>query len=261
MKKSAYSFLVNNKDGNLILEYIYSCLKKNQKLDIDDIAQHCFISKSGITRFFQTWGYDGFKEFKYLLLNENAHQDFDNKMSLSEFEYEVMINPIEITAQLNPTSVFETAYQLLKKAGMNYIVGAGGNNSVCLEMTIRLERFGFRTSHSPDFHNMFVLLSNVQKNDLVWVFSYSGETKEIIKLTQFAKKAGAKVIAITREDDNTLTKIANLVFKLDNSENLIRLFSLKSRTAMNYIVYKLTWFIFSKDPQEYNQKLISNIYS
>ncbi|WP_031543216.1 MurR/RpiR family transcriptional regulator [Mesoplasma photuris] len=260
MKKSAYSFLINNKDNNELLTYINSLINDNLELNIEDIAKKSYMSKSGVTRFFKDYGFEGFKEFKYLLINETKQNKTSNETLLSEFDREVMLNPIELTAMINDDSVFEEAYNLLINAQNNFIVGIGGNHSVCYETKTRLERFGFKAEHNFDQHGMFISIANAKENDLVWAFSYTGESPEVLKLVKKAKDRGCKIISITRNDESTLTKMSDLIFKLDNSENLVRILSLKSRTAMTYIIYKMSWFIYRKNPEKYEQLLLNNVY-
>ncbi|WP_381415410.1 MurR/RpiR family transcriptional regulator [Spiroplasma endosymbiont of Anurida maritima] len=260
MKKSAFKFLLNNEKANKLLSYIHELLEENKELNIDDIAKNAYMSKSGVTRFFKSYGFDGFKEFKYLLLNENRHNQHENENMLTEFDKEVMLDPIEITAKLNSDNIFETAYKMLINSTNNFLFGLGGNHSVCYEMKTRLERFGFKAEHNFDQHGMFVSVSNAKETDLVWAFSYTGESEEILKLVKKAKERKCKVIAITRDDESPLKDLADLVFKIDNSENLIRILSLKSRTAMTYIVYKMAWYIYKKNPSKYEELLLNSVY-
>lgn len=261
MPKSAYSFLIKNKNESPLLALIYEQWKNGEPLEINDLASKAYLSKSGITRFFQTAGFDGFKEFKYILQNENVTSFPSNLAPIDDsFEEEVMIKPIQITSKLNSLETYNQAIDWLETTSSNYILGVGGNLSICFEFRVRLERLGFQTSYFSDVHNMFVSLKHANPQDLLWVFSYSGETPEILHLTKEAKNRGLKIIAITRSTDNSLAKLASLVFQIDDSENIVRLFAFKSRIAMTYVIYKLISLVIDRKSEFYHQRLTANIY-
>lgn len=252
---------MSRKDDEPILQCVNDLLKNNKDISIDYISKKCYLSKSGVTRFFKDNGFDGFKEFKYLLLNETNQLTFNQKdYSKDWFDQELIFNSVKSTKLLNDEESFEKAYQCLIKSNNNYIVGLGGNNSVCLELKTRLERFGFKTFHNFDIHGTFVEINNASSNDIVWFFSYTGETSELLKVAKLCKEKNITIISFTRNEHNTLSDISDIVFKVENSEPLIRMFSLKSRFSMIYIVYKLCWYIYRKDPIKYDQILKRNIY-
>ncbi|QHX35747.1 hypothetical protein STIUS_v1c01920 [Spiroplasma sp. TIUS-1] len=258
MKKSAYQFLIENKENEILLQTIYNKLSKHESLDINEIAKESFISKSGITRFFTAHGFDGFKEFKYILLNED--QSFDTKISPKQIEEEIMIKPIQVTSSLNDDQIFLDLIKEIKKANTIYIHAIGGNNSVAYELQTRLERFGFKTSFSTDTHLMYVKLVNSTKDDLLIILSYSGETKETIKIAKAAKERNVTITSITRKSENTLSALSDIKLFTDSSDSVVKIMAFKSRTSMFYIVFKLTILIYSSDIEKYNSILKNNIY-
>jgi RpiR family murPQ operon transcriptional repressor len=260
MKKSALRFLIANKKGNLVLEYIYECYLAKKQLNINDISQKCFTSPSTITRFFKTSGFNGFNDFKYLLSNDEniEEQNFSQAKVLEE---EIMINPILETAKLNDEALFEQAYQFILNSHRIFISCVGGNYAVGYELQTRLERFGFSASLSSDNHLMWVKICNAKPGDVLFAISYSGETPEIINIVEKAKSIGLKIVAITRYGKSKLTDKADLIFNVEPTENLIRILSFKSRTSMLYIVFRLAIHIYQSDEQKYNQILLDNIFT
>ncbi|WP_338983920.1 MurR/RpiR family transcriptional regulator [Spiroplasma endosymbiont of Othius punctulatus] len=258
MKKSAYQFLIENKENEILLQTIYKRLSEHLSLDINEIAKESFISKSGITRYFTTHGFDGFKEFKYILLNED--QSFDNTISKEEIEDEIMFKPIQITSSLNEEKTYLDLIKKIKTANTIYIHAIGGNNSVAYELQTRLERFGFKTTFTTDTHLMYVKIMNAKENDLLIVLSYSGETKETLKIAKAAKERNITIASITRKSENSLSKLSDIQLYTDSSDSVVKIMALKSRTSMFYIVFKLTILIYSSDIKKYNSILKNNIY-
>src|SRR5699024_7300597 len=130
--------------------YIYTQFINNEPLNNNNISKQCYTSTATITRNFKSYGFDGFNEFKYILKNEEIGE---NPHSLQDsLDNEIMIQPIYETAKLNSKEVFNEAMNLLVNAGRIYIVGIGGNTSVCYELQTRLERIGIPSSFHTDHH-------------------------------------------------------------------------------------------------------------
>ncbi|AHI54284.1 RpiR family transcriptional regulator [Spiroplasma sabaudiense Ar-1343] len=259
MKKSAYSFLTNNRAKSDLLEYICKKIEAKQPLEINDISKNCYMSKASITRYFQDHGFEGFREFRVLLQNESK-TIFEHKPD-EDFETEFIFNVVRQTLSLNPIDKFCEIYQLLQKSNKIIISSVGGNNSVAMELKTRLDRLGFSAEFNPDYHGTYVSVSNANPNDLLFVFSYSGSTSEIIKHANIAKKRGCKVIAFTRDDESPLLDLSDVILKLDDSESTLRLVGIKSKMSMFYLVMKLYTFIYNSDTEKFSKILFNNIYA
>ncbi|AGR42252.1 MurR/RpiR family transcriptional regulator [Spiroplasma diminutum] len=259
MKKSAYVFLLKNKDNNLLLKNIYELHSNKIDLNIEELAKISFLSKSSISRYFKKNGFDGFSEFKFLLTNEQPEEVLINN-NFNLFEHQMIFKPIENTANLNQIKDFEKIHDLLLKANYNFILGAGANASVCYELKSRLDRFGYSAETNKDLHGLYARISNAKENDLLWVFSYTGETEELVKIVTLAKKRNLNIISITKKSNNTIEKLSSIKLYIDDSENLIRTLSIKSRMSMFYLISKLVLYIYSKDIKYYNQKLLDSLY-
>ncbi|AXK51525.1 MurR/RpiR family transcriptional regulator [Spiroplasma alleghenense] len=259
MKKSAYSFLTNNRGKSDLLEYICKKLEAKQDLEINDISKNCYMSKASITRYFQEHGFEGFREFRVLLQNESKAL-FEQKPD-GDFETEFVFDVVRQTFNLNSSEEFEKVYSLLQKANRIIISSVGGNNSVAMELKTRLERLGFASEFNPDYHGAFISINNTQPGDILFAFSYSGITDEVIKHAKAAKLHGCQVIAFTRDEKSALFDLADVILKLDDSENTLRLVGLKSKVSMFYLVIKLFTFIYNSDPEKFSKILFNNIYA
>ncbi|WP_338971935.1 MurR/RpiR family transcriptional regulator [Spiroplasma endosymbiont of Panorpa germanica] len=259
MKKSAYSFLTNNRVKSDLLEYICKKLEAKQDLEINDISKNCYMSKASITRYFQDNGFDGFREFKFLLQNESKAL-FEQKPD-EDFETEFIFNVVRQTFNLNQVEQFKKVQDLLEKSNRIIISSVGGNNSVAMELKTRLDRLGFASEFNPDYHGTFISINNLKSGDILFAFSYSGVTDEVIKHVKAAKKKGCQVIAFTRDEKSLLLDLADVILKLDDSENTLRLVGLKSKISMFYLVIKLFTFIYNSNPEKFSKILFNNIYA
>jgi len=125
----------------------------------------------------------------------------------------------------------------LKSGGSIYLCGNGG--SAADAQHIAGELMGkFRLNSKPfpaislstdtsvmtcigndySFDNIFSrqVRALIKKNDLLWVFTTSGKSQNIIKACKEAKNCGGKVIAFTGRTETNFKEIADLIFKVDS---------------------------------------------
>ncbi|MCC9607564.1 KpsF/GutQ family sugar-phosphate isomerase [Blastopirellula sp. JC732] len=57
-------------------------------------------------------------------------------------------------------------------------------------------------------------LGRVDQNDVILVFSQSGETEEVVRLLPSLKSLGARIVAVTANESNTLARAAEVILPL-----------------------------------------------
>ncbi len=65
-------------------------------------------------------------------------------------------------------------------------------------------------------------ITNITKNDVLVIFSYSGMTQEPLLMAKQARKNHAKIVLITREKTSPLRQISDIVISLPTNEKLLR---------------------------------------
>ncbi|ATX71237.1 MurR/RpiR family transcriptional regulator [Spiroplasma clarkii] len=257
MKKSAYQFLLQKKAEEPFIDYIFDNLK-SKSLEINEIAAKCFVSKSTITRYFKQNGWEGFREFKFILMNELNNIDNDEKLS-SNLNKNVIAS-LESTDNLVSATDYDQATQLIKNSQKIMIVSIGGNVPAALELRNRLLRFGFDVFFETDQHYSYVYSKKLNQNDLIIAISYTGNTKEVLKIVKSAHKNEVKIMAITRNYDSDLFELSDLVLRIDSKEGLARVISIEARITIFYVILKLSLCIYESDPEKYQKIIFSNSY-
>jgi D-sedoheptulose 7-phosphate isomerase len=124
----------------------------------------------------------------------------------------------------------------LKKGGCVFLCGNGGSAADCQHIAaefvgrFRLERKALPavalttdtsalTAIGNDYGFEFVFSRQVEalvkKGDILWAFSTSGTSKNILAAARLAKKKGAKVLAFTGRPDTPLEKLSDVCIALD----------------------------------------------
>jgi 3-hexulose-6-phosphate synthase / 6-phospho-3-hexuloisomerase len=90
-----------------------------------------------------------------------------------------------------------------------FVYGAGRSGLVARAFAIRLVHLGFQTFVIGE-----TIGAPVQKDDLVFLISGSGETIPAVMTAEIAHKIGATVVAVTGEKNSRITKDADITLIL-----------------------------------------------
>ena len=108
---------------------------------------------------------------------------------------------------------FEKALNVILSANKIMFCGIGDAALVAKEAYQRFTRIGQNCYNSIDCDIQLILSSQLNKNDVLIVISYSGRSQSVVKTAKIAKKSGAKVIAITNFPISPLTKKSDIILQ------------------------------------------------
>lgn len=183
-----------------ICQYFYEHKKEFCNCPIDNIAKNCGVSKTMMVRFAKHLGLSGFKELKAMVQMEehdtgHSEDDTINRMTGS---YHKMIDDFK---KHDYTKIFDALYN----AERIIVYGSGSSQAhAASEMKrIFLPHKTFINLHGHDMAN--AIEKNINKNDVVFLFSLSGEAGYMINLAKKLSIKGAFVVSVTRMSNNTLS--------------------------------------------------------
>ena len=87
-----------------------------------------------------------------------------------------------------------------------------------------------------DTHAQLAYAATLSEDDLVFVISESGNTKEIINVVSEAKHNKSKIISVTRFGSTPISDMANVKLYSVADDESARLSSILSRTAQEFII-------------------------
>lgn len=147
------------------------------------------------------------------------------------------------TFQANGTEAVEkiakSIIASLKDGGCVYLCGNGGSAADCQHVAgefvgrFRRERKALpavalstdtsvisSVANDYSFDNIFArqVEGLMNSNDILWAFSTSGNSKNIIAAAKQAKQIGAKVIGFTGKANSELEKLSDVCLSVDNSQ-------------------------------------------
>jgi DNA-binding MurR/RpiR family transcriptional regulator len=236
--------------------------------NVTTLAKRANSSPAAVIRFCKHLGFSGFHDFNLCLVKEiysksGAESDEDNSFDLNEASSlneiaDSMVDTIRSSLlslkDLLSERDLESTIEMIKNSQRIVLSGAGASAMVADDLHMKLARLGFPSEISPDYDMQLVLASTLKKDDLAIVFSYSGETSVATECAKLAKANDAKVVAITRIGNNTLSKIADIVIKIPNTESLFRKSATVSRIEQ-LVVVDIIFSTLAKDCEDANEKL------
>ncbi|MFQ3620305.1 MAG: MurR/RpiR family transcriptional regulator [Spirochaetales bacterium] len=254
-EKQPYFSNTERKIASVILEEAKSILL----LTVAQLAEKVGTSQAAIVRFCKKIGVASYSEFKLRL----SHDVFRTT--------EVPFLPdVELTKESDPKEIVKgiirnfqqtlshlealidlpkltQAVSLIEKARAVYVFGIGASGLVAMDVYQKLIRIGLLCVFSADTDMQVTTSCTVQPKDVVFIISYSGETPSMIAVAENAKRQGASIITLTRNDTNTLRKMANVDLVVPVTEGIYRSGAILSRITQLALVDMLYSLLIVED--------------
>lgn len=208
------------------------------------LAQNAGVSPAAVVRFSHKLGYKGFTALKVDLARDSAERisNFENGI-FQQDSMQVISRKVkdlngslqsQTYRQLNPEQVERAVHVLLHCRNL-CLFGAGGAGVVCLDFMEKLARIARVGIYRRDFRDQLATAAHLAPEDAVLAVSYSGKAKDTNAAVRLAKKAGAKVIAITPRADTPLAKLADILLPIPVAEEDLQLGAIAVRNASLFL--------------------------
>ena len=172
-------------------------------MSIRDLSDALDISTTSILRFCKKLGYEGFKEFKYAYKKSL-------KQTEKVFDYDFM-EVIECLQKFNGEyyqDLFSKARQIIRNASTVIFFGIGDSGLIG---QYAARRFSNADKFSLAVNDPYYKFNFGKENLVLIVLSVSGETPELVREIQHAKRIGCPVISISATAYNTIASLSDLV--------------------------------------------------
>lgn len=182
---------------------------------ITEVMEESGVGYGSIIRFCKKIGCEGFQDFKIRLATENTNTTQSTETeedSLLGSYRKLVFKQLNVTMRNIEDQTIITIADAIIKARKIVLLGFGGSYPMAEEFSYRLLRMGFdNTSLDADNHVQSYRVSLLDEKDVVFVFSFSGTTKEILDTVNVAKRVQAKVISFTNHVKSPLVKLSDMV--------------------------------------------------
>lgn len=206
-------FINLNENDLYILRNISENLSILGEINIKKISKLCNTSTASMNRLAKKLGFSGFIEFKFFL----KQQQYKSNIETIELNYnDILLNDLKSTlSSINKETINEICTTIYNARNL-YGYGTGWKQSIALQTL----------SNDLSYYNKHIVLlrtladkdhvlSSIKSNDVFFIISLSGNTKDVEPLINILKVKGVKIISITSLDTNFIASRAdyNLYFK------------------------------------------------
>lgn len=228
-------------------KHVAKCLLEEPALvtrySIRELAEWLHASPSTIVRLGKSLGFNGYKEFKQAVVYTLASYENNGKEHLSDVSSEDSIEEIakkvtykniqslEETLNFLDVDVIGKCVQHLCTCRQVLLFGMGASLCVAKDASLKFLRVNKTCLVMDDWHSQYLLARNATEEDFAIIFSYSGETEEMIRCAEQLKLSGTPVLAITRYAESTLSEKADYILYTSAREALFRRGASSSRIS------------------------------
>lgn len=219
--KSAYNQLT--KAEKKVADYILANPKEVLFMSITDLAEACEVGDTSVFRFCKTMELKGYQEFKMMLslsigeAQEEMDQFTGNNISMEDSFNDLAkkvlntnINALMETYSLIREDRMDQAIQMLHESRRIFFYGVGASMLTAMKAMNKFLRIENKVVCIQDSHMQAMAAATMSSDDTAVLFSYSGATKDTIHVARVAKRAGAKIICITRFVKSPLSTYADV---------------------------------------------------
>ena len=228
-------------------------------LTVRELADRTFSSPSSVLRVCRAVGFLGYKDMRHALIQELAAlgdrgshpeeevapedsvQDIINKVTHKN------VQSLLDTQRLLDPEVVEDCVRLLSGARMIMLFGIGASLLAAKDAYLKFLRLDKPCVVNEDWHSQLLQAVNSTPQDVGIVFSYSGQTVEMIQCMKAMKENGTPVIAITRYYPSAVAKMADYALYIAANESLFRNGAMSSRLSQMNVTDVLYTLFAGKD--------------
>lgn len=201
-----------------VLNYMIDNIEELNKMGVRGIAKNNFTSTSTIMRLAKKLGYSGFLEMQYNLLSLTKNE-FGDSLNESGFIESLKMN--NLLKGISNEAINKFLDILFNDDQKVIFIYANGFSGIVAEyINKKLLVMGKRCILSNGTDSIGVFENNLDFINSIIVISKSGETPMVLNKVKTAKEHNIKVVSFTNELENSISKISDISFKIEDTNKL-----------------------------------------
>jgi DNA-binding MurR/RpiR family transcriptional regulator len=213
---------------------------------ITELSSVSGVSISTIVRFSRKFGFEGFHDFKLALAQEiyqndnivlaGAIEKHDSIETIAKKFYSINIKALEQTMSLmDYEEIYKSAKMIAKAKKVNFM-GIGYSGIIASDAKYKFMRIGINCDAYTDSHTMVMMSSIMDKDEIVFAISHSGNTNEIVNSLKIAKEVGAKTIGISHSLNSKMMNYADSKLTYASTETKFQTGSVSTKIAQIFVI-------------------------
>lgn len=215
-----------------IVQFINSHEDTLPELSIVDIAFETYSSPSTVSRAIRKCGLNGFHELRYRCGNQAKNKEIQN---MNELFNKTLIEAQAVQEQISLTDIL-TVINCLKSARQISVFARGLTTYVGQEFSLKLQLLNYDVFFTDDPNIMQIKAAKLEQQDVLFLLSLNGTTKELITSAITASQRGNCVITCCCNPNSELVAYSrHTLVGYKHSHHAIKEFEVSSRIALYMI--------------------------
>lgn len=232
-----------------------------------EIGEQTQSSAPSVVRFIKKIGYSSVNEFKLSInseKNEKRDQKYDDVNLADSFEVTKRklcnnaILTLEETSEVLKQEQIKTIVHLLEEKEVLFVFGIGASSIIAEDIYQKWGRIGKIIFFEKDLHILTAMLSSHQANSAIWLVSNSGQTREVVKAAQIAKKIDIPIIAQTMLGKNPLSKLSDYLIQTSIPKEAFLRSAATNSLFAQLLVVDTIFYSFLQNNEQYFEKIYNS---
>lgn len=252
--------MVFSKTEKIVHEYVIQNPEQVIYEAMNSIAEKLDVGEASIVRYFKKLGFDNFALFKMAIYNACEEIRIKKDAPFIENITENMIDAIHNTKNNVVMKDVNNAANIICEAESVFIAGMGISHTTALDIYSKLLRIGINASVQNDSHFSYMYTAVLGDKSCAIIYSFSGETEEMVQLAKNCQRNGTKIIVISNYENSTLAGLADVFLQSKGFDNDMSGGFFSSKVSQIYISDILVTCCALRDTEKskkYNQ-LVTN---
>jgi len=227
-----------------IFNYVVKNMHVVKNMSIRELSTQCFVSTTTMFRFVKKIGFDGYTDFVNAVSqteSDSRKLDLPSVVHNDDYADSYLKNIIEGVKVMTPEKI-EQFDRIMSRYPKIYILGSGLSEEISLYFYHLLKVIGYDAEVLSKDYETRSALSHIKRNDVLFVLSYSGDNKKVIRrIEEIFAISTPTVISITRADNNIIQNMSDLNFYVFADEIMVAGENLTSHGGMIAVIETLLY--------------------
>lgn len=202
-----------------IASYIIDNPEEAINLTAIELGKRSTTSGAAVIRLCKSLDLKGFQDLKFRIAGDLQKKDVEGfrdiepnepLLSIVDKMTNNSIQTIRETAELLNSTDLEKAIDWLDSARKIHFVGVGASGIIAQDAQQKFLRINKTSYAFTDMHMAATLVANATEEDVVIGISFSGETEEVARVLELAKKKGIQTISLSKYGSSKVSQYADI---------------------------------------------------
>jgi len=243
-----------------VAKYILDSPDDVLNMTISELAAESSVSESTVFKLCRTLDFNGFRDFKITLARQYQGPDSfsisdepikrtDSAASIAHKAFQFSIDALNNSLKTLDYAEFERACTALKKAQKVLVISIGISRTTSVFAADKFSFFGIDAAAATDAHVQAMRASLLSARDVLFAFSRSGDTRDIIETVKIAKDKGATIIGVTNNPRSYFAKLLDIQLLVESKDAKFRWDVLASRIEHFCVVDAIYMMLAARSPK------------